>query len=87
MPKVYNKRFGNVPVDAVYVGRPSVFGNPFVIGPDGDRDEVIQKFMIYLTEHQDLQFRAQEELYGKDLVCWCAPEPCHADVLVSFANR
>ena len=26
------------------------------------------------------------ELKGKDLVCWCAPAPCHADILVELAN-
>lgn len=84
--KVYNKNQSNIPADAVYVGRPSVFGNPFVIGVDGDRDEVIEKFMAYLSQHPDLQFRVQTELAGKDLVCWCAPKPCHADVLLEIAN-
>lgn len=32
--------------------------------------------------------RAQIELAGKNLACWCKPgEPCHADVLLELANR
>jgi Domain of unknown function (DUF4326) len=30
---------------------------------------------------------ALHELRGKHLVCWCAPERCHAEVLIELANR
>lgn len=83
MPKVFNKRNG-VPEGAVYVGRPSKWGNPYVIGRNGDRAEVIKLFRRYLTTRTDLDL---EELRGRDLVCWCAPLPCHADVLLEMANR
>jgi len=43
MPKVLNKYKDGVPAGAVYIGRPSKWGNPFVIGKDGDREEVIAK--------------------------------------------
>lgn len=86
MPKVYNKHHGNAPVDAVYIGRGSIFGNPFTIGKDGDRSTVIEKFRAYLFEDQELLARVRSELTGKDLVCYCKPAACHGDVLITIAN-
>lgn len=48
MMKVLNKRTDAIPVGAVYVGRPTKWGNPFVIGRDGDRDEVIERYRGWL---------------------------------------
>ena len=84
-PRVLNRREVSVPGDAVYVGRPSKWGNPFHIGLDGDRQEVILRYRKYLGS--ELRKQAREELRGKDLVCWCAPLPCHADVLLEVANE
>ena len=86
-PKVYNKRNFDQHLDKeyIYVGRPSMWGNPFIIGMDGTREDVIQKYKNYLFTsklHEHL-----EELRGKNLVCWCAPEACHADVLLELANK
>jgi len=90
MPKVYNKRDKNIPPDAVYVGRPTKWGNPFVIGKYGDRDEVIRKYRSYILDRyldeKDPIAREMVELTGRDLVCWCSPKPCHADVLLEIAN-
>ena len=86
MPKVYNKYHRDAPHDAVYVGRPSPYGNPFVIGKDGTREEVIAKFRRYVS-NSPYMLRIIEELHGKDLVCFCAPKPCHADVLLELANE
>lgn len=80
-PRVLNKRDGG---DGVYVGRPSKWGNPFVIGRDGTREQVIEKYRHTLTPAQ--VEAARRELRGKNLVCWCAPLPCHADVLLEIAN-
>ena len=85
-PKVWNKRDPNIPEGAVYVGRPSKWGNAFVIGKDGSRDEVIAKYSAWLNDQPQLLL-ALWELEGKDLVCWCAPQACHADVLLRRANR
>lgn len=90
-PKVLNKRTDNIPLDAIYVGRPSKWGNPYAIGRDGTREEVIARYRIWLETmiydfdilHRRLNI---EELRGKDLVCWCSPLPCHADVLLELAN-
>lgn len=85
MPKVYTKRCSLIPSDAVYVGRPSKWGNPFVIGPDGSRADVCRKYENYLTNSPKLMAQLPE-LKGKDLVCWCAPELCHGDILLRLAN-
>lgn len=86
MARVWSKRDRGVPADAVYVGRPTKWGNPFVIGQHGDRDEVIRLYRERLAGSPAM-LRAVRELAGRDLVCWCSPEACHADVLVEFANR
>lgn len=71
----------------VYIGRPSAFGNPFVIGKDGDRDDVIRKFEQYLLKDEALMARAKKELKGKVLGCFCAPQKCHGDILAKYANE
>ena len=54
--------------DRVYVGRPSKWGNPFVIGRDGSRDEVIAKYRAWIVRQRGLM-AALHELRGKNLVC------------------
>jgi hypothetical protein len=70
----------------VYIGRPSKWGNPFVIGEHGSRAEVIEQYRIYLQSHPDLVDAAQRELKGKVLGCWCAPLACHGEILAGIAN-
>jgi hypothetical protein len=70
----------------VYVGRPSFFGNPFMIGRDGNRAEVIEKYAIWLVSQPGVLARIKE-LRGKRLGCWCAPEACHGDILSRLANE
>lgn len=70
----------------VYIGRPSIWGNPFVIGKDGDRDQVVAKFREWIVTQPDLVARAKVELRGKVLGCYCAPFHCHGDVLAEIAN-
>ena len=91
MAKVLNKRVHGVPKGAVYVGRPSKFGNPFTIGKDGSREEVIQKFEAWLFVADEnssppmlITIDDLRSLRGKDLVCWCAPEACHAQILMKY---
>lgn len=84
--KVLNKRVDKADENTVYVGRPSVFGNPFVIGKDGTRAEVIAKYEAWIKSKPWLVERAKRELAGKDLMCWCSPCACHADVLLRIAN-
>jgi hypothetical protein len=97
MPKVYNKRQKDVPTDAVYVGRPTKWGNPFgFFGVNSNktlqrvqtRDEAVNCYKKWLeTKRPNLIEAAKLELKGKDLVCWCAPARCHADVLLEIANE
>lgn len=70
----------------VYVGRPSKWGNPFSIGPDGTRDEVISKYRWWIAQQPHL-LASLGELKGLVLGCWCAPEACHAEVLAEMADR
>lgn len=86
MPTVLNKRLSGMPDGAVYIGRPSKWGNPFVIGRDGSREEVVQRYRDYILSSPSL-LSALPELRGRNLVCWCAPCACHGDVLLELAHR
>lgn len=70
----------------VYIGRPSKWGNPFVIGKDGTREEVITKYAAWVRTQPQL-VAALPELRGKVLGCWCSPQPCHGDLLERLANQ
>ena len=95
MPEVLNKKHLNsIPEDAVYVGRPTKWGNPFLLNdpllPPGltrleRRQMVVDEYRKWIQTQPEL-INALPELRGKDLVCWCAPLPCHADVLLELAN-
>ncbi len=69
----------------VYCGRPSKWGNPFTIGKDGTRKEVIEKFREYLLTSGLIDDIL--ELKGKILGCWCKPLSCHCDILAEIANK
>ena len=101
--KVLNKRTDTIPPDAVYVGRPSKWGNPYKMNNDycpaglsmvGKRNLVIDMYRDYILDNPRL-LKALPELKGKDLVCWCHtwdgqgdnPMYCHADVLLEMANK
>lgn len=87
MKWVLNKRTDVIPKEAIYVGRPSKFGNPFVIGRDGNRTQVIEKYRRWLADQPDLVASIKRDLAGKQLACWCAPLACHADILAEIANN
>lgn len=70
----------------VYIGRPSKWGNPFEIGKHGTRKQVIQKYREWILQQPELM-KDILELHGKVLGCWCAPLPCHGDVLEELSNR
>jgi hypothetical protein len=69
----------------VYIGRPSQWGNPFIVGEHGTRGECIELYESWLLQHDELM-AALPLLRGKVLGCWCAPRACHGDVLVRLAN-
>ena len=87
-PKVLNSKTATADelARSVYIGRPSRWGNPFKVGRDGCRAEVIAKYREYLISRPELMKAAKDELAGKDLACWCHPLGCHGDVLVEVAN-
>ena len=70
----------------VYIGRGGKWGNPFVIGKDGDREVVIKKYKEYLLGNKEL-LESLKELEGKVLGCYCKPYGCHGDVLVEMLGR
>ena len=70
----------------VYIGRGSKWGNPFKIGADGTREEVIEKYRQYIMNRPDL-LNDLKELRGKRLGCYCKPKPCHGDVLIELLEK
>ena len=89
MAHVLNKRLHGIPPGACYIGRSSPLGNPFIIGRDGTRNDVVAKYRQWLWQQMQSDpsiLRLVAELEGRDLVCWCAPLPCHGDVLVAASR-
>ncbi len=82
MPRVHNKYHGTAPPDAVNIMRRSKWGNPFKVGIDGSRAEVIALFEKNTLPHLPVM-----ELDGKDLVCCCKPLPCHGDSILARINQ
>jgi hypothetical protein len=87
MPKVLNQNKDTIPPDAVYIGRPSKFGNPFPISGVVTRHRAIKKYEQWLKQQPALLQQVRDELRGRDLVCFCSPKPCHGDVLLKLANQ
>ena len=75
-----------VDIFEVSIARPSKWGNPFKIGEDGTRDQVIEMYRQYLLGRPDLLAAIPIELKGKVLGCYCKPERCHGDVLAEIAD-
>lgn len=70
----------------VRIDRQTHWGNPFVIGKDGTRSQVIRKYREWILGNEHMVALAKKELRGKVLGCWCAPLACHGDVLLEIAN-
>lgn len=86
-----------MPDGAVYVGRPTIFGNPFIVSADRSAASATNLFRQWLDgskgtgggglRRMNVLLRL-DELRGKDLACFCPlDQPCHADVLLELANR
>jgi hypothetical protein len=69
----------------VRIDRRSIWGNPFVIGPDGTRHQVIEKYRAWIQTQPHLMAQVPM-LKGKTLGCWCKPQACHGDVLVELVH-
>lgn len=91
MVQVVSRRVGFQGGVQVYIGRPGVLGNPFRVGRDGNREQVIEKYRAWLWEaigrkgsvYRELVRLAGLHKAGEQvvLVCWCSPLPCHGDVV------
>lgn len=75
-----------------YVGRPNPLGNPFKLERESDRDAVIERYEVWLKQRIAARDRTVGDELNRlyriardegelDLVCWCAPRRCHADVI------
>lgn len=83
------KRGWQMPPNTVYVGRPSKWGNQFVVTEDRTREDVWRAYVIWLDVFAGDEFKAavKRELRGKNLACWCREgQRCHADELLRIAN-
>lgn len=70
----------------IYIGRGTKYGNPFRIGVDGNRKEVLEKFRNYLNENIQLQ-KDVMKLKGLILGCHCSPLDCHGDIIAEFIEN
>ena len=76
-----------MPEGAIYVGRPSIWGNPYKVG-DWDlgrsgRGEAVVAYRYWIANKLRDRPDWLAPLIGHDLVCWCPlDQPCHADVLL-----
>lgn len=88
-------------LEAIYVGRPTKWGNPFVVVREHNRQrrkpggaivstpaEAVRAYRRFIAHEVRIQEEAAQELRGKNLACWCPLDrPCHADVLLRIANE
>lgn len=76
-----------MPANTVYVGRPSIWGNPYNEKFWG-RDSAIEQYHSLIQGFpQEMLTDLLKPLKGKNLACWCPlGNPCHADVLLELAN-
>lgn len=75
----------------VYCGRGSIFGNPYKIGVDGNRNEVCDKYENYFHHRikNDLEFKEVVENIKDDdiLGCFCKPKRCHVQTIVNYLTE
>jgi hypothetical protein len=84
----HRRKGWRLPPNAVCVTRPGRWGNPFAIGRDGDRAQVLSRFADYACARLAKEPHWLEPLRGKDLACWCREDDaCHADILLRLANE
>ena len=70
----------------VLIDRTTKWGNPFIIGIDGDRDEVCDKYEKWFLTQPHL-IAVLKELEGKILGCWCGNKRCHGDFLIKMVMQ
>ena len=70
----------------VRIDRASEWGNPFELGKDGDREAVVRNYKDHYLPHKPSLLAKLDELKGKALGCWCAPQRCHGSALRERSN-
>ena len=84
---IINLKFKKKPKDNyVYIGRGSKWGNPFKIGTDGSREQVIGKYEEWIRTQPDL-LNSLHELRNKILGCYCVPLSCHGNILIELIEE
>lgn len=73
--------------NARYPAQDSIWCNPFKIGTNGNREEVLNKYNAYIRRKITSESLNLDTLRGKQLGCWCKPEPCHGDILLELLNE
>ncbi len=86
-----------IPLGAVYIGRPTIYGNPFVIGSKYN-GEIITRQKALEMYYEHLKKMAKEntqhflklisDIENKNLCCWCSlTEQCHGDILILISQN
>ena len=73
-----------------YPKKSSIWANPYKVGKDGKRGEVLKKYREYIRGRLEASPSLQKELLslkGKNLGCWCSPLPCHGDTLLKMIEE
>ncbi len=81
--------YAHVVDNTVLIDRRTKWGNPFKLGANGDREQVIARYRADLWRRIRAGKVTLEELAELDgcwLACWCEPLPCHGDVLARAAE-
>ena len=86
---VLNKHRDHIPQEAIYIGRGSIWGNPFPITKEVTREQCLTQYKVWVKNqviqgHYTLEQLAT--LHNKDLVCYCAPKECHGHTLEKLAH-
>ena len=83
--KIINMRkCPHIPENAVRIDRRTRWGNPYRIGRDGTREEVIERYRETLwrrIRNGEIDMKELAALDGKTLACWCTPQRCHGEIL------
>ena len=82
------KKGFKIPDNTIVVSRPTRWGNPFKAGVNAlSAQDAVRKYRDWLFNQPDLMKNARNELKGRNLACWCKDgHPCHADILLWYAN-
>lgn len=73
----------------VRIDRRTKWGNPFRMRHEDERSRVIELYRQWLWREINMEridLKELAALEGKTLGCWCAPKPCHGDVLAKAAT-